>query len=166
VKRPQKNEVRNATTPSNASGPLVYVVDDEPMLLELATIVLGPLGYKVRTFRDPEQVLEAFTSGQPQPALVITDYSMHNLNGMDLVVQCKKLRPGQKVILVSGTVGQEVFVNSPVKPDRFLAKPYQAKQLREVVSELVPWQAQSPAKGQRSIAESGRDGGFSQKASA
>lgn len=122
------------------------------MLLELATIVLEPLGYQVRTFRDPEEALQAFTGVQPQPALVITDYAMHNLNGMDLVVQCKKLRPGQKVILVSGTVGQEVFEDSPVKPDRFLAKPYQAKQLREVVSELVPWEAQFSVKNQRSPA--------------
>lgn len=138
MKKPQKINVRNATTPNKGSRPLIYVVDDEPMLLELATIVLEPLGYQVRTFRDPEEALQAFTDAEPQPALVITDYAMHNLNGMDLVTQCKKLRPEQKVVLVSGTVGQEVFEDSLVKPDRFLAKPYQAKQLRETVSELVP----------------------------
>jgi len=138
VSNAQKTNVRNVTTPNKGARPLIYVVDDEPMLLELATIVLEPLGYQVRTFRDPEEALQAFTDAKPQPALVITDYAMHNLNGMDLVIQCKKLRPSQKVVLVSGTVGQEVFVDSLVKPDRFLAKPYQAKQLREMVSELLP----------------------------
>ena len=138
MNRPQKTNAHDATTPIKRPRALIYVVDDEPMLLELATIVLEPLGYEVRTFRDPEEALQAFANAEPQPALVITDYAMHNLNGMDLVVQCKQSRPGQKVILVSGTVGQEVFENSPVKPDRFLAKPYQARQLRDLVSELVP----------------------------
>lgn len=107
------------------------------MLLELATIVLEPLGYRVRTFRDPADALKNFAEAQERPALVITDYAMHKLNGMDLVIRCKGLQPGQKVILVSGTVGREVFENSSVKPDRFLAKPYQANQLRDTVVELL-----------------------------
>jgi CheY-like chemotaxis protein len=136
VRKEQKKNGR--APPEKASSPLIYVVDDEPMLLELATIVLEPLGYRVRTFRDPEEAIQSLIAAQPRPALVITDYAMHHVNGMDLVIQCKKLQPGQKVILVSGTVGAEIFSASPVKPDRFLAKPYQAKQLREMVSELVP----------------------------
>jgi CheY-like chemotaxis protein len=118
-------------------GPLIYVVDDEPMLLELATLVLEPLGYQVQTFRDPGTAMEAFVVSNPRPAIVITDYSMHYLTGMDLVKQCKHIQPGQKVILVSGTVGQEVFRDSPVKPDRFLAKPYEAKQLGDMVRALL-----------------------------
>ena len=119
------------------AGPLIFVVDDEPMLLELAALVLNPLGYQVRTFRDPEQALEAFERAEPRPAIVITDYSMHRLTGMDLVKRCKELQPGQKVILVSGTVGREIFRDEPVKPDRFLAKPYEAKQLSDTVKELL-----------------------------
>ena len=37
------------------SAALVYVVDDEPMLLELAMVILAPLGYQVQTYRDPEK---------------------------------------------------------------------------------------------------------------
>lgn len=116
---------------------MVYVVDDEPMLLELAVVVLEPQGYRVTTFRDPDESLRAFAAAAPRPALVITDYAMHHRNGMDLVVECKKMQPGQKVILVSGTVGQEVFDDSSVKPDAFLPKPYRAEQLREVVKALI-----------------------------
>ena len=118
-------------------GPLIYVVDDEPMLLELAMLVLGPLGYQVQTFRDPQAAMEAFVAAKPRPAIIITDYSMHNLTGMDLVRQCKQVQPGQKVILVSGTVGQEVFQDAAVKPDRFLAKPYEAKQLGDTVRAVL-----------------------------
>src|SRR5690348_8290211 len=91
--------------------PLLYVVDDEPMLLELACVILEPLGYAVKTFRDPDSAIEAFKAADPRPALVITDYAMHALNGMDLLRACRKLRPKQKILLISGTVGEEIFYN-------------------------------------------------------
>jgi DNA-binding NtrC family response regulator len=112
-------------------------VDDEPMLLELAAIVLEPAGYRVLSFRDPKEAMHSFIHADPRPNLVITDYAMRLLNGMDVVVQCKALQPGQKVLLISGTVGREVFENAPVKPDRFLAKPYQAEELRDLVKLLI-----------------------------
>jgi len=116
---------------------LVYVVDDEPMLLELATVILEPLGYQVKSFRDPQTALDSFRSARPPPALVITDYSMHNMTGMDLLEGCRRARPGQKILMVSGTVDERIYRDSAWKPDQFLAKPYQARQLVEAVKELL-----------------------------
>lgn len=119
------------------SGALIYVVDDEPMLLELASVILEPLGYTIETFRAPETALSAFEIAAPAPALIITDFAMHTMNGLELTEACRKIRPQQKVLLLSGTVGVEVFRNAPVQPDHFLAKPYQAKQLIEAVEAIL-----------------------------
>jgi CheY-like chemotaxis protein len=116
---------------------LIFVVDDEPMLLELATVILEPQGFAIKSFRDPELAAEAFTKASPKPDLVITDYAMHSMNGMQLVEQIHRLEPRQKILLVSGTVGEEVFRDSPARPDMFLAKPYQAHQLTEAVKSLI-----------------------------
>jgi CheY-like chemotaxis protein len=118
-------------------GPLIFVVDDEPMLLELATVVLEPLGYTLRTFRDPDSALDEFTRANPRPALLITDYAMHTMNGMDLIRECRRLEARQRILLVSGTVGAEIFHDSPAKPDHFLSKPYKAKELAELVATLL-----------------------------
>ncbi|MFM2082007.1 MAG: Chemotaxis protein CheY [Verrucomicrobiota bacterium] len=114
-------------------GALIYVVDDEPMLLELATVILAPLGYQVKTFRDPDTALKNFTAAAPRPALIITDYAMHTMNGMDLITACRMAQPGQKIILVSGTVSEEIYRESSAKPDHFLAKPYEINELTELV---------------------------------
>jgi CheY-like chemotaxis protein len=116
---------------------LIYVVDDEPMLLELASVILEPLGYTVQTFRDPEAAVRAFTSAQIRPALVITDYAMHMMNGMELIEACRRVRPAQKALLLSGTVGPDIYHNAPTQPDRFLAKPYQARQLIDAVKAML-----------------------------
>jgi CheY-like chemotaxis protein len=133
------DEPNRAQGRSEAAAPkLVYVVDDEPMLLELATVALQPLGYRVKTFRDPGTALRAFAAEAPPPALVITDYAMHSMNGLDLVAACRRVQPNQKILLVSGTVDERVYREAAAKPNRFLAKPYQPKQLLETVQSLIP----------------------------
>ncbi len=117
--------------------PLLFIVDDEPMLLELASIILEPLGYHVRTFRDPEVALQAFASANPRPDLVITDFAMQPLNGLALMKAVRDLQPGQKVLMISGTVEEPLFQDPASNPDSFLAKPYQAKELLDAVKALV-----------------------------
>jgi two-component system cell cycle sensor histidine kinase/response regulator CckA len=130
----QKNAARSAADEGKQE---IYVVDDEPMLLELASVILQPLGYSVKTFRNPDAAIQAYTDARPRPDLLITDYAMHLMNGMDLLRACRKVQPRQKILLVSGTVGEEVFKTSPVKPDAFLRKPYYAKQLVDTVQGMM-----------------------------
>jgi len=99
----------NNSNSKNHLAPLIFVVDDEPMLLELASVILEPQGYHVKTFRDPEMALEAFNTACPRPVLLITDYAMHSMNGMQLIEKFRAIEPGQKILLVSGTVGEDIF---------------------------------------------------------
>jgi DNA-binding NtrC family response regulator len=107
------------------------------MLLELASVILQPLGYTVQSFHDATSALEAFKSAKPFPVLLITDYSMHAMNGIDLIKACREIQPRQKVLLISGTVGEDIYRNSTEKPNQFLAKPYHSKQLVDAVEALL-----------------------------
>lgn len=131
------SETQKTATQDRPPGALIYVVDDEPMLLELATVILSPLGYQIKTFRDPDTALAAFAAAATPPELIITDYAMHTMTGMDLIVECKRQRPGQKIILVSGTVGEEVYNDTDVRPDHFLAKPYEIRELTDLVRNIL-----------------------------
>ena len=115
----------------------IFVVDDEPMLLEMAVMILEPLNFHVRTFRDPQTALSEFSAAKPRPDLVVTDYAMHTMSGMDLIRECRRIHPEQKIILLSGTVDESVYANAPVKPDRFLAKPYQVSDFVTLVQLLA-----------------------------
>jgi DNA-binding NtrC family response regulator len=115
----------------------IFVVDDEQMLLDLAEMILEPAGFQVRLFSDPQQALKEYTSAQPHPDVLVTDYAMPQMNGMDLIRECKRLNPKQKTILLSGTVDESIYTGSDVKPDRFLAKPYQISQLVDVIRLLI-----------------------------
>ncbi len=126
----------NQTKPGGAPT-TVFVVDDEPMLLELAATVLQPAGFNVRTFRDPQAALAEFSAANPRPAVLVTDYAMGAMNGLDLIRECRRIQPRQKILLLSGTVNENIYDDAPVKPDRFLAKPYQSDDLVALVQSLA-----------------------------
>jgi CheY-like chemotaxis protein len=127
----------NRSGSASSGGGAIYVVDDEPMLLELAAVILAPLGYSVQTFRSPEAAVQAFISAKPRPVLVITDYAMHTMNGLELIEACRRIQPGQKALLLSGSVAPDTYHNALTQPDGFLAKPYQAKQLVAAVKSML-----------------------------
>ena len=113
----------------------IFVVDDEQMLLDLAAAILQPLGYDVRTFSDPRVALKEFPAARP--VVIVTDYAMGEMNGLDLVRECKRVNPKQKMILVSGTVDENIFAGLPQKPDRFMVKPYPVHEFIETIRALV-----------------------------
>ncbi|MGA2802542.1 MAG: response regulator [Verrucomicrobiota bacterium] len=119
------------------SSPTIFVVDDEPMLLNLAETILGAAGFRVHLFHDPKKALSEYVAAKPPPDVVITDYAMAGMSGLDLIRECKRLNPQQKTILLSGTVNESIYANSPIKPDHFLTKPYQIHKLVEVTLSLV-----------------------------
>ena len=115
----------------------LYVVDDEAMLLELAKVILEPLGYDVVTFTNSNIALESFRTANPRPSLIITDYAMHEMDGERLIKEVRRLEPAQKIMMLSGTVSSESTQTMASKPDCFLAKPYHAKQLKDMVISLT-----------------------------
>ena len=124
-------------TSSNNAPITIFVVDDEPMLLEMAVMILEPLHFRVRTFRDPQTALAEFSAANPRPALIVTDYAMHSMSGMDLIRECRRIHPKQKIILLSGTVDENIYTKAEAKPDRFLAKPYQVSDFVTLVQSLA-----------------------------
>lgn len=130
MSQPESNDVAG-------SPPTIYVVDDEQMLLDLAEMILGPAGFQVCLFHDPQKALTEYKAAESPPAVLVTDYAMGGMNGMDLIRECKRLHPRQKTILLSGTVDESIYAQSAVKPDHFLAKPYQISRLVEVIHSLI-----------------------------
>lgn len=129
MSRPERNDV--------GSSPTVYVVDDEQMLLDLAEMILEPAGFHVCLFRDPQEALAEYKAAESPPDVLVTDYAMGRMNGMDLIRECKQIHPEQRTILLSGTVDEGVYAQSDIQPDQFLAKPYQINKLVETIQKLL-----------------------------
>ena len=135
---------KSASGQTRKRKPLVYLVDDEPTLLDLLEVSLQSDGYTLKKFLDPEQALKSFLSARPQPDLLVTDYALGKMNGLDLIEQCKQANPDLKIVMVSGTASAEIALRSPVKVDRFLGKPYQPAALSELVHTVLHGSGEKP----------------------
>ncbi len=121
----------------NNSPALIFIVDDNPELTQMAEIVLSAEGYDCRLFCDPQQVLQSFQKSPIRPDLLLTDYDMGSMNGLELIEHCRRDLPGLKTVLVSGTVQAATVLRHPVKVDQFLSKPYEPKALAALVKSLL-----------------------------
>jgi two-component system CheB/CheR fusion protein len=133
------NQSNAAPASAESNSPLIFIVDDSPMLVEFAASVLQSAGCSVKSFTDPGLLLQALGGSAPKPALLVTDYDLgsNSINGLELIINCHKIHPSMKTILASGTVDGSVTLHHPAKMDRFLSKPYPPAQLKAMVADLL-----------------------------
>lgn len=122
--------------PQDVAG-LIFVVDDNAVLGQLAEMVLKGEGYDVQSFTDPKIVLKAIQESDARPAVLITDYEMGEMNGLELIASSQKIHPDIKTVLLSGTIDSSFITGHPAKVDAFLGKPYLPAQLKSTVGDLL-----------------------------
>lgn len=121
-----------------AVGRLLYVVDDEKLIAEVLQQILESAGYEVKVFSDPVSALNSFSEAPRKPDMVLTDYVMKPMNGMELLQKCRMLHPALLTILFSGNVTDKITDLYAQKPSAFVAKPFQPAALVGLVRQLLP----------------------------
>jgi DNA-binding NtrC family response regulator len=75
--------------PTSRGQKLIYLVDDEDLLLEMAAVALQHDGYELKKFQDPEAAYASFANEAAKPSLLLTDYAMESMTGVELSEKCK-----------------------------------------------------------------------------
>lgn len=116
-------EMVNSKQSGEFESPSVFIVDDDTRSMQTAEAILRDAGYATQAFSDAESALDSFSKLRKKPALLITDYCMGNMNGVELMDRCRRLSPNLKVIMVSGTLDHDSWSKFPFKVDAFIEKP-------------------------------------------
>ena len=88
------------TVGASRSSPRILIVDDNSMGLVARRTVLEELGHQVHTCSTAEDALEA--CGKQRFDVVVTDYKMPNMDGVEFIRELRKHHPTVPVILISG----------------------------------------------------------------
>lgn len=115
----------------------VFVVDDDPGVLELVTEVLKIQGFDVAGFTDPVQALEEFRLHHSDDDLLVTDYRMDRMTGLELIANCRVECPGLRTVVISGIREEDELARIPLESDRFLAKPFSVHALMESIDSTL-----------------------------
>lgn len=85
----------------------IMYVDDEEALVTLVVRWLTRRGYQVTGFSNPLDALEAFRAAPQAFDVLISDFTMPGLSGLDLVREVMSLRPDLVVVMSSGFIRPE-----------------------------------------------------------
>jgi two-component system cell cycle sensor histidine kinase/response regulator CckA len=117
---------------SEVTSITVLVVDDEPQIVNLVSEIL--CRYKILTATSGMEALERAEHFGGEIHVLLSDFQMPGMSGMDLATQITLARPEIKVLLMSGYAAGMLVLNEGW---HFLAKPFIPSQLRSLVDALV-----------------------------
>ena len=116
--------------------PLILVVDDEPKVARLARDYLEKNGFRVITAADGQSALTI--ARQERPDLVILDLMLPRKSGVEVLAELRgdrAIRDTPVVVITAWTHAQQAAVAAGA--DRFVAKPFDPDELREVVLDVL-----------------------------
>ena len=135
--------------PPPSPGQHVLYVDDDPVMVVMVQSLLQRAGYRVTCFEDPRQVIAALHAGAETFDLVVTDFNMPGLSGLDLARELARIRPGLPVVISSGYVSEDLSAAAAQAGVRSLVqKEYTLERLAGVVHRVLadePGQAPATA---------------------
>jgi DNA-binding NtrC family response regulator len=111
--------------------PVIAIVDDEEMVLtSLRSFLMLETDYEVETFTSPKLALEELASKNLD--LIVSDYLMPEMNGIELLLQVKKLHPFATRILLTGYADKENAIKAinEVGLFQYVEKPWDNDGLR------------------------------------
>lgn len=131
--------------PVNPASKSIVLVDDERSYTELmAQMLTDNLDCRVQAFTHPFAALDALRA--IEPGVVVTDYYMPQLNGIEFIRQASLLVPRASFVMISGhnlsTVEDQLAKLTALKG--FLAKPFGWRKLADEIIRVWPSGSAAP----------------------
>jgi YesN/AraC family two-component response regulator len=113
---------------------VVLVVDDEPLIRLGVASLLEELGHDAIDASTGRQALQLLRE-HPSIDLMLTDFRMPGLSGLELIAECRTIRPDIKIILMTGysSVDYTFPADCPVR----LEKPFSIHDLMTAITDVT-----------------------------
>lgn len=119
----------------------VLLVEDEPLVRQIAESALSDQGYRVLEAENGEEALRVAGGHREEISLVLTDVVMPRMGGRELTEQLRQRRPGIRVLYMSGYAASTIDDEDVIEPGTaFLRKPFtladMLRKVRDVLDEV------------------------------
>lgn len=122
--------------------PRILLVDDERSVRDSLYTLLESEGYEVLAASNGSDGLTIFRQSTRPIDLLVTDYNMPRMSGLELARECSRLYGELRVLYVSGSRPDgELQADLQASKRSFLAKPFRGRDLICKARELLPVQS-------------------------
>ncbi len=116
----------------------ILIVDDEPMIRQLASMIIKKMGFDTIEAVDGLDAVEIFTEQHPKVIAILLDMTMPRMGGEEAFAALREINPSIPIILSSG---YDEHTATSRLVDRsltgFIQKPYAIKQLQKIITKIV-----------------------------
>lgn len=120
------------------AGLRVLLAEDEPMATKLAQGALKVMGITdIVAVQDGEQALAVLEREQGQFQLIVSDWNMPKVSGLDFLREVRRRYPHMKFVMLTGKANRD-FVIAAARHgvDAYVVKPFSPNQLRRKIETL------------------------------
>jgi len=116
----------------------VLIVDDEPLIREVAHAMLKDIGLDILEAADGKEAVELYRQHQSDISVVLLDMTMPQMDGKTCFAELIKINPKVRVLLSSGYSEQDINrLFADHAPAGFIQKPYMPKSLQQKMEEIL-----------------------------
>ncbi|NLV67752.1 MAG: transporter substrate-binding domain-containing protein [Spirochaetes bacterium] len=134
----EENLTVAAEKPFSKGQETILLVEDEPMIMEIAVSMLEEFGYKVLPAPSPEHALNMAAEYPEKIDLLLTDVIMPGMNGRELSIQILSMRNDLKVLYISGYTANVIVQHGVLDEGvHFIHKPFTMNDLARKVRETL-----------------------------
>lgn len=112
----------------------ILIVDDEELIVAMASTVLRSYGYNIITANSATEALDIFRECSDTIDLVVSDLVMPDLNGRDLIFQLKRINPKVATVCMTGFVR---VLDQESEAGTYLKKPFTSYKLLTTVKKAL-----------------------------
>lgn len=132
-REPQAKSKASARDTAPNNGQVVLVVDDDASLRKLQIRAISSLGYRTLEATGGVSAL-ALLKGDSRVDVMLTDIGMPDgMNGPELAVAARAVRPALKIIFMSGYPSREIMQRFNLGNAQYLAKPFSRPELAKAL---------------------------------
>ena len=116
----------------------ILVVDDEEMVLDIGTEMIGKMGYQTLSARNGGEAISVYRKSPDEIDLVVLDLIMPGASGSDTFDMLRQINAGVKVLLASGySIDSQAIALMDRGCDGFIQKPYNLEDLSRKIDEIL-----------------------------
>jgi DNA-binding response OmpR family regulator len=115
----------------------ILLVDDEPVVLDVGTLMIQKFGYKVLQATNGMEANQIFRDNADDICLVILDMILPDESGLDTCKKLKEIKSDLKVLHTSGLGRAQKGDSLECDFDGFLQKPFRIEELSNTLKELL-----------------------------
>ena len=116
----------------------ILIADDEKLLRWAICQAFTKAGFKVITVTDGSQALAELEKTKFKIDLIISDYKMPNLNGLELYRQSSQINPALKFVIITAYKTEvERLLGEDTVRVKILQKPFDLEELQQIVNQQI-----------------------------